>query len=198
MQEQESRANLKELPSPQKRGMCIYIQEFFILGQILKDLFNLLEKRKFIFKRKLSQEAKIQIMKEIASYIYFETVKQIWEYGEGNLFEEDAREVLDTISTRFFYTYDIRNLPDKLEEYNKAENPMEHVSRIVLQIIGNEDITKQMEVANELAGWTANPEYNLFDAIKEKLELSEPVMTEIIEDFFDNYYPQFIGKNERG
>ena len=55
------------------------------------------------------------IRKEVASYVYFETVEQIWKYGEGDLSENEAQKVLDFVSTQFANSHHIDNLPEKLE-----------------------------------------------------------------------------------
>lgn len=184
-----------ELPSLEKRGICIYIQDAFVIAKILKHLFDLLEKGKVPSgkklslqkERKLSQEEVTRIMKEVASYIYFETVKQIWEYQEGDLPENDAREILDIISSYFYYSYDIDSLPKKLEEYRRAKNPFEHFSRNIVEIA--RDREAGMEIAVLIAGSTS---YMLYDGIRRMFNLSENEMAELIEDFFVNYYPRFI------
>lgn len=182
----------KELPTLTKRGICIYILEVDIISRILKELFTLLEKGAFIFKKELSQEKSTKIMKEVASYVYFETVKQVWEYQEGDLPEDDAHQLLDVISNYFYHSYHIDNLIDKLEEYRKAENPIEHFSRNIERIVEHRDVREQFLIAAEVGGWIANSEYNLFDCIREMFKLSDAEMAEIIEDFFLNVYPRLI------
>lgn len=182
----------KELPTLTKRGICIYILEVDIVSRILKELFTLLEKGASIFKKKLPQEKSTKIMQEVASYIYFETVKQIWEYQEGDLPEDDARQLLDVISNYFYHSYYIDGLTDKLEEYRRAKNPIEHVSRNIEKIVEHRDVQEQFLIAVQVGGWTANPEYNLFDCIREMFKLSDAEMAEIIEDFFLSVYPRLI------
>jgi len=182
----------KELPTLTKRGICIYILGVDIISRILKELFSLLEKGTFPFKKKMSQEKSTKIMKEVASHIYFETVKQVWEYQEGNLPEDDARRLLDVISNYFYYSYYIDSLADKLEEYRKAKNPIEHVSRNIQKIVEHRDVQEQLLIAAQFAAWIANPKYNLFDCIREVFKLSDAEMAEIIEDFFLNVYPRLI------
>lgn len=184
--------NPKELPTLTKRGICIYILEVDIISRILKDLFTLLEKGTFIFKKKLSPDKSNKIMKEVASYIYFETVKQIWEYQEGDLPEQDARRLLDVISNYFYYSYHIDNLADKLEEYRRAKNPVEYVSRNIQKIVEHRNVKEQFLIAVKVGGIVANPEFNLFDCIREMFKLSDAEMAETIEDFFLNVYPRLI------
>ena len=172
----------KELPTLTKRGICIYILDRDIISRISKDLFTLLEKRAFIFKKKLPQEKSTKIMKEVASYVYFETVKQVWVYHEGDLPEDDARQLLDVISR--YFSIHIDNLTEKLQEYRKAENPIEHISRNIQKIVEHRDVREQFLIAAEFAAWTGNPEYNLFDCIREVFKLSDAEMAERIEDFF--------------
>ena len=181
----------KELPTLTKRGICIYILDRDIISRISKDLFTLLEKRAFIFKKKLPQEKSTKIMKEVASYVYFETVKQVWVYQEGDLPEDDARQLLDVLSNCFHQFYGIDNLNKKLEEYKKAENPIEHVSRNIETIVEHRDIREQFFILAEFAAITTS-EYNLFDCIREMFKLSDAEMVEIIEDFFLNVYPRLI------
>ena len=181
----------KELPTLTKRGICIYILEVDIISRILKDLFPLLEKGRFIFKKKLSQEKSTKIMKEVASYVYFETVKQVWEYQEGDLPEDDARQLLDVLSNYFCHSYHIDNLTDKYEEYRKAKNPIEHVSRNIEKIVGYRDVDEQFLIVAEFAAWTGS-EYSLSDCIREMFKLSDAEMAEIIEDFFLHVYPRLI------
>ena len=176
----------RELPPLKKRGICIYIQDVFVITETLKSIFSLIEKE-----RKLPQKEATKIMQEVASYIYFETVKQIWEYQEGNLSENDAHKVLDVVSSYFFYSYYIDNLPAKLEEYKRAENPIEQVSRNILKIARKKDTGMLMEAVITIAGTTI---HSLFPGIRRMFNLSEREMAEIIEDFFVNYYPRFIKK----
>lgn len=184
--------NPKELPTLTKRGICIYILEVDIISRILKELFALLEKGAFIFKKRLSQEKSANIMKEVSSYIYFETVKQIWKYQEGNLPEDDARQLLDVYSKHFLHSYGIDNLIDKLEEYRKAKNPIEYVSRNIQKIVEHRNVQEQLLIAVQVGGIVANPEFNLFDCIREMFKLSDAEMAETIEYFFLNVYPRLI------
>lgn len=191
----------KELPPLKKRGTCIYIQDVFVIAEILKSLFDIIEKgktgsgRKISSEksRKLSQQEATKIMKEVASYIYFETVKQIWEYSEGDLSENDARKVLDTVSSYVFYSYGIDNLPEKLEEYQRAENPILQVSRNLQKILrkNHGDMAEAVEIATIITGITT---HTLFEGIGRMFKLSEKQMAELIEDFFVNYYPRFTKK----
>lgn len=144
-------------------------------------------------RKKLSQEEAVKVMKEVASYIHFETVRQTWQYGEGELSEDDARDVLDTISSYVYYTYYIDNLSSKLEEYQSAENPIEKVSRNLEKIARGKhaDILEQVEIAAITEAITTPA---LFDGIRRMFMLSEQQMAELIEDFFVNYYPRLIAK----
>ncbi len=182
----------KELPPLKKRGICIYVQGVFTIAAILKSLFDIFQKG-FIFKRKLSQEKATEIMQEVASYVYFETVKQIWEYQGGDLPENDAREVLDVVSSYFLYSYHVNNLQKKLEEYQRAENPIELVSRNIVKIARDNavDLTEMLDVSVTITSVTTHV---LFDGIRRMFELSEENMAELIEDFFVNYYPRMTRK----
>ena len=180
----------RELQPFKKKGICIYIKDEFIIAEILKSLFETIGEEK-----KLSKEEDTLIMKEVASYIYFETVKQIWEYREGDLPENEARKVLDVVSTYFAHSYHIDNLPEKLEEYRRAENPLLQVSTNIRKIAKGKlnNCIEQWHIAVDIAGAV---KYFLFDGIRQVFRLSETEMAEAIEDFFVNYYPKFIEKGE--
>lgn len=182
----------REVPTPAKRGTCIYILEVDIILRLLKDLSELLEKRVLIFKRKLSPQKSDEIVKEVASYICFETVKQVWAYHEGGLPENDTRELLRVLSDCFRQFYGIDSLSKKLEEYMKAENPIEHVSGNIEAIVEHTNIEEKLLIAAHFAAIIGNPEYNLSDCIKEVFALSDSQMVEMIEDFFLNVYPRLI------
>ena len=138
--------------------------------------------------KKLSQKEATKVMKEVASYIYFETVKQIWEYQEGNLPENDARKVLDVISSLFYEGHHIDNLPEKLDEYRSVENPLERLSRNILKIVRGKrvDIAESAEISIDIAGITI---HYLFAGIRRMFEVSEEEMDGLIENFVVNYYP---------
>jgi len=179
----------RELPLLTKRGICIYIRGIAHIAPILKVLFDLLggKSKWSLYRGKLSSEKAREIMKEVASYIYFETVKQIWEYGEGNLRKNDARKVLDVVSSYYGDTYGIDNLPEKLREYGRVENPIEHVSSNVERIARGEnaDITEQLQISGYIVGGTIY----LFDGIGQMFELSEEEMAGLIEEYFTQYVP---------
>lgn len=173
----------KDLSLLSKRGICIYVQCAFVINHLLNRLFRFFDER-----HKLSREHDTQLMKELASYVYFETVKQMWEYQEGSLSEKDAREVLDVVSTCFFHTYGLDNLEEKLTEYQSAENPTYVVGRnIVRTVTGSSDIRDMMMVSIDI---TAAMIHVFFDELRRMFELSEADMAELIEDFFVNHYPQ--------
>mgnify|MGYP001090196645 CR=1 FL=1 len=176
----------RELPLLEKRGICIYIQDVFIIAPTLMSVFDIIEKERKIFPQETTK-----IMKEVASYIYFETVKQISEYHEEDLPENDVRRVLDVISSYFYYSYHIDNLPEKVEEYRRAENPIEQASRNILKIVRRNSIDTEelFEISTTIADITI---HTLFDGIRRMFKLSENEVGELIEDFFVNYYPKFI------
>jgi len=176
----------RELPSFKKKGICIYIKDVLIIAEILKSLFETIGEEK-----KLSKKEDALIRKEVASYIYFETVEQIWKYQEGDLPENEARKVLDVVSTYFAHSYHIDNLPEKLEEYRRAENPLWQVSRNIGKIAKRHGALLQGHIAVDISGAV---KYFLIDGIRLAFRLSETEMAEAIEDFFVNYYPKFIEK----
>jgi len=207
MQEEDKRLSL-ELSSLEKRAACIYIHGAFVIAQLFQKLFDYFEKGKTEDgvnrrgeMRKLSAEEANGIAKEVASYIYFSTVKQVWEYRTGGLSEDDAKELLDHISTLFCTTYylgidslqglekheRVKNpmLQGKLEEYGRVENPMEQFSRNILKALKEKDMRDLMVIVIMV---TATDMYTLLPGISRMFTLSESEMAGLIEDYFMNYY----------
>jgi len=188
----------KELIPFVKRGSCIAIQGVVVIAYILRDLYSFFEKKKKwgLVRKKLSQEEATKIMKEAASYIYFETVKQISEYQEGNLPAHGASAILDFISGAFSSLYDIDNLSERLEEYRGVENPTYHVSKNTLKIARGKDVDalELMEISIEITGSIT---FMLFDGIRRMFELSEKDMDGVILDFYTNHFPKISDENRK-
>ena len=125
------------------------------------------------------------IRKEVASYVYFETVEQIWKYGEGDLSENEAQKVLDFVSTQFANSHHIDNLPEKLEEYRRTENPLWQVSRNIGKITKTDDIVKLMHQLIDIQG---NVIFLLFDGIRWVFGLSETEMADVIDSYVLSSY----------
>ncbi|MGB2800576.1 MAG: hypothetical protein WBC82_12125 [Dehalococcoidia bacterium] len=180
--------NSEQLSPIEKRGACLYAQDVILTDHILKELFSVFEKGEWEKSKKLSQKEATKVMKEVVNYIYFETVKQIWEYQEGGLPENDARKVLDAVSSLFYEGHHIDNLREKLEEYRSVENPIYSVSRNILRIVRGKDIdiAELSEISIIILDITI---HYLFTGIRRMFEVSEEEMNGLIENFFVNYYP---------
>ncbi|MFO7995605.1 MAG: hypothetical protein R6U93_00430 [Dehalococcoidia bacterium] len=193
MQEDSKRHSL-ELSSLQKVAACIYIQAAFAISNLFQEVFDYFVRGKTeggaICKketRKLSAEEANALSKEVASYIYFSTVEQIWKYQTGGLSEDDARELLDFISTLFCDTYclDVDILNQKLEDYRSVSNYLEQFSRNILDTLRQKDVFDLMTIAAMVSGVD---QHVLLPGISRMFTLSENDMTEIIKDYFMNYH----------
>jgi len=192
--QEDSRRHSLELSSLQKVAACIYIQAAFAILHLFQEVFDYFVKGKTEGgasrreeTRKLSAEEANALSKEVASYIYFSTVEQIWKYQTGGLSEDDARELLDFISTLFCDTYclDVDILNQKLEDYRGVSNYLERFSRNVLDTLREKDVSDLMTIAVMVSGMD---QHVLLPGISRMFTLSEDDMTEIIKDYFMNYH----------
>jgi hypothetical protein len=127
---------VQRLPDAIKRGLCIYIQSVVVTGLLLRELFRDLGQESLwnrLLGRKFPDSVRFQIIQEMISYVLFETVKQLGEYGAEGKPREGAGETLDSVRYWLATTYDIQ-AKDKLQEYQQAGNPVEHVARNIARI----------------------------------------------------------------
>lgn len=172
----------KGLTTITKRGICIYILEGHMISSFVRELLRFFEKGVFIFKKKVSEERAGELVTEVASYFYCETVRVIFSILPKN----DAGKLSDVISY-YWRSWELNSPHQKLVEYYRTNNPTGQVARNIQKIVKGEDhkdVKEQFLIEARFASLVANPEYSLFDSIREVFTFSDAEMSEIIEEFF--------------
>jgi len=193
----------KQLPLIDKRGICLYLKGVEVIGYTMKSLIDFFENGKLggdpkhssAANKKLSQQEGTALTKETASYICFEIVKQVWHDRVGELCEDDIDMVLDIVTRYIRFSYDVGDLQEKLDDYGDGSNQFEKVGRNIRKIVRGEteDAVEEKEMTVLFTGVTV---YMLHEGLKHMFELSESQMVGIIENFFTNYYPKFIKREQ--
>ena len=201
MNEEASKQNFdpSKLSPLDKRGVCLYLKGVEVIGFMVRGLIDYFENGKLgeqpkftkAPNKKLSQQETASLAKEMASYICFEIIKQVWEDKVGELCEEDADRVLQIVSSHIHFSYDLTDLDDKITLYGDGSNQFDAAARNIRKIVRGdaEDADEAKEVSLLVSGIVI---YMLNDGLKRMFELSESEMMGIIENFFKNYYPKFI------
>src|SRR5512137_2871542 len=104
MNEEAGKQNVdpKQLPLIDKRGISLYLKGVEVIGYAMKSLVDFFENGKLggepkhssAANKKLSQQDGTALIKETASYICFEIVKQVWQDNIGELCQDDADRAL--------------------------------------------------------------------------------------------------------
>ena len=193
----------KQSPLIDKRGISLYLKGVEVIGYAMKSLVDFFEngklggepKHSFAANKKLSQQEGTALTKETASYICFEIVKQVWQDNIGELCQDDADRVLQIVTSYIRFSYGVGDLQEKLDEYGDGSNQFEKVGRNIQKIVRGE--TEDADEAKELSIlFTGVTVYMLHEGLKHMFELSENQMVGIIDDFFTNYYPKFIRREQ--
>lgn len=185
-------------PLFKKIGICIFIQGVFVETKIISFLFHFIENEK---KKELSQEEATEIMKEVASYIFFRTIEQVEIYRQKeSLPEDDMHNILDVVLSYFHHTYYIDNFPEKIEEYSSVVSPLILLSTKIENIVnkGKSIITDHMQITLIIKEAIKSflPIGETSKGIARIFKLSEEKMAELIEDFFVNVYPRLIERKD--
>jgi len=188
-----------QIPLIDKRGVSLYLKGVEVVGYAMRSLIDFFENGKLGGEpkhssganKKLSKQEGMDLTKEAASYICFEIVKQVWQDNIGELCQDDADRVLQTVTGYMRFSYGLGNLQEKLDDYGDGTNQFEKVGRNIQKIVRGEAGDK--DEANELTiMFTGITVYMLHEGLKHMFELSESQMVGIIDDFFTNYYPKFV------
>ena len=192
-----------QIPLLDKRGICLYLKGVEVIGYTMKSLIDFFEngrlggesKHSSAANKKLSQQEVTALAKESASYICFEIVKQVWQDSVGELCQDDADRVLQIVTTYIRFSYGLGNLQEKLDLYGDGSNQFERVARNIQKIARGEveDADEAKELGILVSGITI---YMLHEGLKRMFELPENQMVGIIDDFFTNYYPKFIRREQ--
>jgi hypothetical protein len=193
----------KQIPLIDKRGICLYLKGVEVIGYTMKSLVDFFENGKLgdepkhssAANKKLSQQEITALAKETASYICFEIVKQVWQDNVGELCQDDADRVLQIVTSYIRFSYGLGDLQEKLDLYGDGSNQFEKVGRNIHKIVRGE--TEDADEAKELSIlFTGVTVYMLHEGLKHMFELPENQMVGIIDDFFTNYYPKFIRREQ--
>jgi len=192
-----------QIPLLDKRGICLYLKGVEVIGYTMKSLIDFFEngrlggepKHSSVTNKKLSQQEITALAKEAASYICFEIVKQVWQDSVGELCQDDADRVLQIVTTYIRFSYGLGNLQEKLDLYGDGSNQFERAARNIQKIARGEveDADEAKELGILVSGITI---YMLHEGLKRMFELPENQMVGIIDDFFTNYYPKFIRREQ--
>lgn len=193
----------KQLPLIDKRGICLYLKGFEVIGYAMRSLTDFYEngrlggdpKHSSAPNKKLSQQDGAALTKETASYICFEIVKQVWHDRVGELCEDDIDRVLDIVTRYIRFSYGVEDLQEKLDDYGDGTNQFEKVGRNIRKIVRGEteDAVEEKEMTVLFTGITV---YMLHEGLKSMFELPEEQMATIIDDFFTKHYSKFIKREQ--
>jgi len=92
--EHEARVSL--LSKDEKKVVCVYIHCFFIIGDIVKNVYNYL-----VGQNKENKEKQNIITRASALWVYYWLVEDFWKYDILKVSENDSHRFLDEI-TYFF------------------------------------------------------------------------------------------------
>jgi hypothetical protein len=186
-----------------KRGVCLYLKGVEVIGFAVRGLIDYFENGKIGGEpkhssganKKLSQQEIAALAKEMACYFCFEIVKQVWQDRVGELCEDDMDRVLNIVTSHMRFSYDLVDLTEKLDLYGDGSNQFEAAARNIRKIVrgDTEDVDEAKELSILVSGITV---YMLHEGLKHMFELSEDQMVGIIDNFFTNYYPKFIRREQ--
>lgn len=183
---------VQQLPGATKRGLCVFIQSSVLVALVLQRVLQVLQQGPWwraLWERKLPQDAVRQVMEEVASYVLFETTKQLWNYAPGGKPTKDGIEVLNAVLFWFNVAYRIP-IETKMQEYQDFEetedDPLFLVSREVVRATGDKGLRIRVEIFQVIASQIEA----LIDGVERMQVLSDEEMTGIIQDFFANTWPQ--------
>lgn len=159
---------VQKLPTAIKRGLCVFIQAHTIGGLACNAI------------TRLGPEEAAPVIREIAGYILFETVKQVWHYGPDGRPREGAKEICDTVVAWFARRFQIP-VVEKLQEYQQAENPLSHLTLGIGRVAGH-DLEKGFRYSITVSAYFEP----LVENIERTFTLSDQQMTEEIQRFFTN------------
>jgi len=148
---------------------------------MMKDISDYFQLGKWGKKKILNQKEISSVIEELSYYVYYQTVLQIWECQEGRLSEEDARKVLDDIASILRDSCHINNVPEKLEEFRRADNDLYQLARNITRILGRKSIHDIMEVLIPIAG---RVQFELFDRVRLAFSMTEDEIDDFLKDFW--------------
>jgi len=156
---------LQALPTSVKRGLFTFIQAHSIVELACKAMAD------------NGHENADPAVREIASYVFSETVRQVWCYGPEGRPREGAKETLDTVACWFARRFAIP-VEEKLAEYQQAEDPGLHLTGQLIKY----DLPEPFYIGLS----TASLVVPLIESIERAYTLTEDQMTQEIQRFFVN------------
>lgn len=177
------------LSKDEKKVICVYIHCFFVIGEIVKDVYDYL-----IGQNKEDKKKQNTITRACAFWVYYWLVEDFWNYDILKITEKESKRFLDEIT--YFFVKDFKfqhsELNKMLEEVRRVKNGVESNKFLKLtEYFGEEcknSLTKKSQVTLLVQSNFEGYQKGLHDIIT----WNEEKMKEVIMDFYTNYYVNYF------
>ena len=183
--ELEYEDQVSQLSLNEKRVVCVYIHCFFIIGEIVKNVYNCL-----IGQNKENKEKQNIITRSSAFWVYHWLVEDFWKNDILKVSENDSHRFLDEITYFFVKDFNFKHseLSKKLEEVRQASNGVESNIFLKLTEYFGEECKNYLSRKAEITLLVQSHFEPYHEGLHDILGWDEKKMKEVIVDFYTNYY----------
>jgi hypothetical protein len=183
--ELKNEEQVSQLSLDEKRVVCVYIHCFFIIGEIVKEVYNYL-----VGQNKENKEKQNIITRSSAFWVYHWLVEDFWKYDILKVSQNDRHRFLDEI-THFFlkeFNFQHSELNKMLEEVGQASNGVESNTLLKLSEYFGEDCKNSATTKAEITLLVQSHFEPYREGLHDILGWDEKTMKEVIVDFYTSCY----------
>lgn len=177
------------LSKDEKKLICVYIHCFFVIGEIVKDVYNHL-----VGQNKKDREKQNTITRASAFWVYHWLVEDFWKHDILKVSEKESHRFLDEITYFFIKDFHFQHneLIEMLEEIRQASNVVESNIFLKLTEYFGEDCKNSMVNKAQVTMLVQSNFEGYHKGLHDIITWNEEKMKEVIIDFYTNYYVNYF------